>query len=414
MKTFLSLVFIFSIYGCASYQSKVAPAKNYLKNKNCPDALATLEKLSTPPSSDQLALLMEHGTALQICEKYEESNRVFSRAESLADEVDHVSISQVAGAALSNEGVIDYKGDTFEKLFLNAAKALNYIEEKKSDDALVEVRRMNQKFSKYKNEERKNHELNSFSKYLSGLIWESTGQYDDACIDYKDAYFTAQQFRDVGRQMLTTCWAAQRTDEFNTLAKKMTATDEEIKAAKNVKLKSELVFVFLQGWGPQKVENPAAPTFPMLVNVPNRTQTLSIEIYEPNKSTALGSYASLPIYSVADASRASLNADQASLIARRLASRAAKYVVADQIRQKNEVAGFLALAGMVLSEQADLRQWSFLPNAIQIIRIPVQPGKYTAKIKGQGFDGVATESFGDITLTVDKRQKAIHMIRSVL
>jgi hypothetical protein len=402
------------LLGCASYQNKVAPTKNYLKSRNCPQAIETISKLSEPSGVDQLALLMEHGTTLQICEKYPESNQVFTQAENLADSKDYTSVSEVAAATLSSEGMMTYKGDTFERLFLNASKSLNFLQLKNTDAALVEVRRMNQKFSKFKNEERKNFELNSFSKYLSGLIWESTGQYDDACIDYKDAYFTATQFREVGIQMLATCWNANRIDEFNTLVKKINATNEEIQEAKSSKSKSEIVLVYLQGWGPQKLENPQSPLFPYLVDVPNITQKLAIDLYEQDQTKPNKSYLSDTIYSVAEASRASLNADQASLIARRLAARVAKQVVAKQIGDKDALLGFVALVGMVASDRADLRQWSFLPNTIQIIRIPVSPGKYNLKLSGLGRDKQVTETFNDVSFNVDKRQKVIHMVRSVL
>ncbi len=404
----------FLLLGCASYQKTVAPAKDYLKSRNCPLAIEAISKLSLPAGVDQLAYLMEHGTTLQICEQYGQSTQVFNQAENLAEQVDYTSISEIATSTLTSEGMKTYKGDTFEKLFLNASKALNFLQEKNTDAALVEVRKMNQKFSKFKNEERKNFELNSFSKYLSGLIWESTGQYDDACIDYKDAYFTATQFREAGVQMLTTCWNAQRVDEFNTLVKKINATNDEIQEAKSSKAKSELVLIYLQGWGPQKLENPQSPTFPYLVDVSNITQKLTIDLYEEGSSKSNKSFLSDTIYSVADASRASLNADQASLIARRLASRVAKQVVAKQIGDKNPLLGFVALVGMVASDRADLRQWSFLPNTIQIIRIAVNPGKYTLKMGGLGRDKQVTETFNDVNLTVDKRQKVIHMIRSVL
>ncbi len=412
MKILLFIPFV--LLGCASYQNKVAPTKNYLKSRNCPQAIETISKLSEPSGVDQLALLMEHGTTLQICEKYPESNQVFTQAENLADSKDYTSVSEVAAATLSSEGMMTYKGDTFERLFLNASKSLNFLQLKNTDAALVEVRRMNQKFSKFKNEERKNFELNSFSKYLSGLIWESTGQYDDACIDYKDAYFTATQFRDVGIQMLATCWNANRIDEFNTLVKKINATNEEIQEAKSSKSKSEIVLVYLQGWGPQKLENPQSPLFPYLVDVPNITQKLAIDLYEQDQTKPNKSYLSDTIYSVAEASRASLNADQASLIARRLAARVAKQVVAKQIGDKDALLGFVALVGMVASDRADLRQWSFLPNTIQIIRIPVSPGKYNLKLSGLGRDKQVTETFNDVSFNVDKRQKVIHMVRSVL
>ncbi len=413
MKFFAYFLFLIAFAGCASYQSKVAPARSYIKSKDCLKALEALEKLSAPAGVDQLALLMEYGTALQICEEYTKSTQVFSQAERLADSVDYISVSEVASATLTNEGMLTYKGDTFEKLFLNASKALNFIQEKNSDSALVEVRRMNQKFSKYKNEQRKDYELNSFSKYLSGLIWESTGQYDDACIDYKDAFFTAEHFREVGRQMLATCWQARRVDEFNSLAKKMNATADEIKEAKGSKLNSELIVLHLQGWGPRKVENPNSPTFPMLTNVPSQTQFLNVEVYDQS-SALIGSYNSSSIYSVAAASISSLNADQASLIARRLGARITKHVVADQIYQKDKALGTAALIFMLASERADLRQWSFLPNTIQVIRLPLKPGNYKLKMSGLDFNKSPSESFKDVEISVSKRQKVIHMVRSVL
>lgn len=412
MKQLLLLPFL--LLGCASYQKKVAPTKNFLKSRQCDQAIEAISKLSEPSGVDQLALLMEHGTTLQICEKYTESTQKFTQAENLAESVDYTSVSEVASATLTSEGAMTYKGDTFEKLFLNASKALNFLQQKKSDEALVEVRKMNQKFVKFKNEERKNFELNSFCKYLSGLIWESTGQFDDACIDYKDAYFTATQFRDVGVQMLATCWNANRTDEFNTLVKKINATKEEIETAKSSKAKSEIVLIYLQGWGPQKLANPQSPTFPYLVSVSNTTQKLSVDLFEKNKDKSSKSFISDTIYSVSDAAIASLNADQASLIARRLGARVAKHVVADQIRQQNELLGFVALVAMVGSDQADLRQWSFLPNTIQIIRIPVSPGSYNLKLNGLGFNNQITEPFQDVEINVEKRQKVIHMVRSVL
>lgn len=410
----LAVLISFLLLGCASYQSKVAPTKNYLKSKDCLKAIESISKLSQPTGVDQLALLMEHGTTLQICEQYSLSTQVFSQAEDLAETKDYLSVSEVAAATLTSEGMMTYKGDTFEKLFLNASKALNYLEEKNTDSALVEVRKMNQKFSKFKNEERKNYELNSFSKYLSGIIWESTGQFDDACIDYKDAYFTATQFRDVGIQMLATCWNAQRVDEFNTLVKKINATNEEIQQAKSSKSKSEIVIVYLQGWGPQKLENPGSPTFPYLANVFNLTQKLKIDLHEQEKETANKSFSSETIYSVADASRASLAADQSSLIARRIGARVAKHVVAKQLGDKDPLLGLVALVGMVASDRADLRQWSFLPNSIQIIRIPVNPGRYKLQLNGVGYDNQTTETFNDVNFDVDKRQKIIHMVRSVL
>jgi uncharacterized protein len=419
VKYFL-LFTLFCLTGCATYQNKVARAKSSLKSNNCEAALKDLNELSSPSGVDQLAYLMDYGTALQICKQYEKSNAIFSQAEKLADEIDFVSVSQVASATLLNEGYIAYKGDSFEKLFLNASKALNYLNMNDYDSALIEVRRMNQKFTKYKSENKKNHELNSFSKYLSGLIWQSTGQYDDACIDYKDAFQstlnTASQseIKQLSFQMLKSCWQARRIDEFQQLLKKVSLEKKEIDAIKDEKNKSELVLIYLKGWGPQKLENPSQPIFPYLVKSNSQTQSLRIEILN-NQNNVIGTFQSQPIYSVAEAARLSLEADQAPLIARRIAARVAKQVTADQIRQKDPTLGLAALIVMVGSERADLRQWSFLPDAIHTIRVPLQPGKYGVKAIGLDAFQNPSESFDNFDFTINNnKQIIIKSIRSLL
>ena len=411
-----SILFLVFFAGCASYQYKVAPAKDLLKNKNCSEATYRLEKLSSESSSDQLALLMEYGTALQICRDYEKSNFIFSQAELLSESIDYTSVTETAGATLFNEGLISYKGDTFEKLFLNASKALNYLEINKTDDALVEVKKMNQKFSKFKNEERKNYELNSFSKYLSAVIWESTGQYDDACIDYQDAYYSSNsnyQYPNIGFQMLITCWQADRKDEFRKLAKSVSASPEDVKLIQSSKKSAEIIFIYLQGWGPEKKQSRVSNIYPELVKIKNETQKISVDLFKSDSVYSVKTALSTPIYSVEQAAKDSLLADQASLTARRLAAGITKHIIADQIRQKDELLGLISLIVMKSSEQADLRQWSFLPNEIHVIRMNAEPGQYTAKVKGLDQNQVLSEEFTDLTFSVDKKQKKIFMIRSL-
>jgi hypothetical protein len=64
---------------------------------------------------------------------------------------------------------------------------------------------------------------------------------------------------------------------------------------------------------------------------------------------------------------------------------ATKAVVADQIRQKNELLGTLAWVALNVADRADLRQWSTLPEGFQIARIPVKAGRY--KVRAVGLDG---------------------------
>ena len=403
-KFFVISISFLLLASCASYQSRVAPARNNLRNGQCEPALKLLNDLSEKTDGDQLVHLMEYGTALQICKDYKTSNQIFIKADKLTDELDYHSASRVIGATLLNEEMIQYKGDTFEKLFINAEAALNYLQLGEFDDALVEVRRINEKFQKLNSDNKKKFELNSFTQYLSGLIWEAGYKYDDACISYKTAYKIDPTYRGVALDMMRGCWLARRSQEFDEMVKEIGPSEAELRSIKQ-KNSNELVFIFLQGWGPRKEPRPEARTFPHLVPVYSTTQSLQVEV--DGKKLV-----SQPVYSVEKAAIETLNADYASLVARRAGSFVAKQVVADQIRQKDKALGEIANLIMLVSEKADLRQWSMLPQTIQVIRIV--PTASTGKISLSGLDrnSNVVESFEDVEIGALKKKK-IYIVRSL-
>ncbi|MBC7419157.1 MAG: hypothetical protein H7328_00380 [Bdellovibrio sp.] len=403
------------LVGCATYQSNVSPARDHLTGGRCPEALQLLQTESDKVNGDQLVYLLDYGTALQICGDYKKSSKIFQQADKVSEEVDYHSASRLAGATLLNEEMIQYKGDTFEKLFINAAAALNYLEMGEPDDAMVEVRRINEKFNKLNSENKKKFELNSFSQYLSGLIYESQKRYDDACISYKSSYEIDSTYRTVGLDMLRGCWLARRTQEFEGLVKKVGATEQEIKMIKQ-KNKNEVMIVFMQGWGPRKAPRPGERTIPYLIPTPSVTKSLQAEVSTGGESAAVTKYVSQPIYNVEKAAIQTLEDDHAALIARRIGARVAKEVVADQVRQKDQLLGTLAWVAMIASERADLRQWSTLPQTIQVIHMPMPSGPYKIKLTGLSGSNSSSETWPDIDATSANTQsshKKIFLVRSL-
>lgn len=421
---------------CATHSNQMGPIRRELEQLNCDAALKELDKVATPETDDQLLYLMEYGSALQICKQYAKSNEVLQQADQLSEKIDYISVSRVAAATLLNEQALQYKGDKFEKQFLNALSALNYIEVGKNEDAMVEVRRINEKIKKMADEEKRPYELNSFASYLAGLIYETERQYDDACISYKDSYNLDNTYKPVVLDMLTACWRAKRTMEYNNLVKKTTATEEEIKYSKrdSKKKKREVILVFLQGWGPQKAVEPGARSFARLIPSTSLTKKLQVSFESaadnqvvasapvPNTVTPAESTlkAIVPnpalqsqiIYNVEKSAIATLEADINSLAARRLGARVAKEVVADQIRQKDKVLGDLAWIVMVASERADLRNWSLLPETVQVLRLPVDENQTHLKLLGLNYNDQVSEDLGTIDLSAQP-QKKIYLIRSV-
>ena len=98
------------------------------------------------------------------------------------------------------------------------------------------------------------------------------------------------------------------------------------------------------------------------------------------------------MYDISKVAIQTLQKDFGALTARRMGGVAAKAVVADQFRQKNELVGTLAWVLMNAADRADLRQWSTLPESIQLIRVFLKPGKYRFDLKGIDYSGQETEA----------------------
>jgi len=107
---FLVCALTLFLSGCATYQSKISGPRALLKQGQTTLALARLKELAEIPSDDQLVYLLEYGTALQIDGQYKVSNEMFLQADKLADINDFHSVSNVVGATLGSETMIQYKG----------------------------------------------------------------------------------------------------------------------------------------------------------------------------------------------------------------------------------------------------------------------------------------------------------------
>lgn len=394
--------------GCATHHTRLLPAHKDLLSGNCGGALESLEKLSAKEGDDQLLYLMEYGSALQICKDYQKSNQIFLAADKLSEQIDYTRVSRVLGATLLNEEMIQYKGDIFEKLFINISAALNFIELEQFDEAMVEIRRINEKYNKFLKEDKNSYELNSFAQYLSGLLWEVDQRYDDACISFRAAYKLDRSYRDVGLDMLTACWRAKRHQEYSELLAEVRPTDEELRYIKR-KNTNEKIIIYLQGLGPKKAPRPNQPLYPYLVPSYNLIEKINISFQNENQEMEVKS--SRTVYSVEKAAIATQEADYNALSARRLGARVAKEVVADQIRQKDKTLGNIAWVVMVASERADLRNWSLLPESIQIIRF--KPLKKTKiKIVGLTQYNEMSEVLPEINL-LDYENKKIFLVRTI-
>ncbi|WP_413583172.1 COG3014 family protein [Bdellovibrio sp. HCB288] len=375
----VGLFFILLLSGCATYQGKVDKARTYLVSGDSDKALKELEPLANTADGDQLVYLLDYGVALQVAGNIPESNTTLLRADRLSEQVDYQSVSRVAGSLALSQEMVQYKGDTFEKIFINAYLAMNFLEIGKLDDALVEARRINEKYQKYRQEEKQKFELNPFSKYLSALIWEADRSYDDAYIAYQETYKLDPTIPDIGADLIRSAKLARRPDAYKDWKKKFPEVSENPDWYN--KSMGELVIIYQQGWGPRKYAAQNEYRLPALYPTPSIAKSSRLTI------DGEGSYQSHVIYDVQAAAIKTLNDDHGILIAKRLAGIATKAVLADQVRQQNQLLGDLTFLAMNLADRADLRQWSTLPQTIQIIRVPLKAGEYKFNLEGLDVAG---------------------------
>lgn len=120
---------------------------------------------------------------------FEESNAYFEKAD-LFIEDDKKKVAEEGAALLLNPNISTYRGEDHEKLMINYYKALNYYQMGKYNEAIVECRRMNirlqQLSEKYKSDRR--YKEDAFIHTLMGIIYDGTGDYNNAFIAYRNAY----------------------------------------------------------------------------------------------------------------------------------------------------------------------------------------------------------------------------------
>jgi len=380
----LAAVTFSTLTSCATYQNKVASARESMRQGQATQAAKDLEPLAKEEGNDQLIYLLDYATVLQQAGRYKESASVFSRAEKMADIQDYHSISKVTTAALLSEEMIQYKGDDYEKVLINAVNAINFLEMGDLDGANVEVRRLNGKLYKFKYEAKKDYQQNPYAFYLSAMIYEAGAKWDDAYISFKQAYEVAPNYLPLHEDLVRSAIRAQRNEDVDKWLKKF----PEVKVSPEWRDKSygEAVLVLMQGWGPRKHPRPEAPRFPHLVPVHSEVQGARLVI---NGNTS-GAVHSESIFSVQEVAIKTLNDDYARLVASRVGGVVAKAVVADQIAQKNKLLGQLAYLAMNAVDRADLRQWSTLPQTFQFARIPLKAGKYQINAMGINSQGYPT------------------------
>lgn len=367
------------------YNNEMSNVRDRLTAGEASVVAADLEKKADTPGDNQLLYMLEYGTALQAAGDYKKSNQYFLKADDLSEVKDYFSISRQVGSILLNQGMVQYPGEDYEKVFINAMVAINFLGMNDFENAMTQIRRLNEKLYKYRFEAKRNYEQNPFAFYLAGLLREEEKDWDNAYLEYANAYKNNSNIEYLPKDLVRISQKARREEDLKKWQKQF-----GIKEDKWGKDDGEIVLILQQGWVAYKRPNPNFVRVPKLYHVDSQTKAARMDVVgEKNKKYSEDTKLITSLFEVADKT---LDEQYAGLVAKRIGGIVAKEVVADQIRQKNEALGAIAQIAMHVSDQADLRYWATLPETLQIARIRVPKGTYDVNVQGlMSMDAVTDE-----------------------
>lgn len=337
---------------------------------------------------------------------FEESNAYFEKAD-LFIEDDKKKIAEEGGALLLNPNLSTYRGEDHEKLMINYYKALNYYQLGEYDEAIVECKRMSirlqQLSDKYKSDRR--YKEDAFIHTLMGIIYDGTGDYNNAFIAYRNAFriyensykdlFKFQVPPQLKHDLIRTADLSGIYDERDRFAKKFS-----IKYQRPQKGQKQAVVLWNNGLGPIKdewginfaivytgngwvsfVNKDFGMTFPFYIGDNNLNGLTWIKVVFPKYVERPMFYKSGSVRYNGETKELSLIEDINAISFKVLEERmllefgksllrvALKQAAAAQVGKDNEGLGVALSLLASATESADTRNWQTLPHSIYYTRI---------------------------------------------
>jgi uncharacterized protein len=367
--------------GCAGdYVAKTRGVRQSYQSYDYGRALSELEA-KKPERLDELLVLMDRGMLLHAAGRFEESLKVLAQADKLSQNLDFTSVSEQAVSLLSNEREKAYRGEDFEKLMITVLLALNYAELGRDDDALVEIRRVNERIRKMVVEEKKPYEQLAIARYLGGVMYEDQGEEDSAFIDYYDAYKLNKQLSgSAAEAVLRLAKQTGREDAYRELKARYPDLDETPVG----KTEGQLVVIVEAGLSPEKESQNKSydgGARPELVPIPvykDRwwpwTASVRVDKQERKAST---------VTSLSQVAKVHLSDRVGKMVAKQLAGMAVKAGLAAGVGAlaKDERIGMLAFVLLNANNVPDLRSWLSLPAEFQVARFRLAPGTHSVSVQ---------------------------------
>ncbi len=420
------IIILTFILGCATYYQKNSQFQEYFEMGEIKKANQILDKNKKAfKDKNRLIHFLQKGVVLQMLGEYQESNNFFEEAYIFSEDF-RKNYSTEAVSLITNPTVKAYTGEDHELVLMHYYKIINYLQLNQLNEALVECRRINNKLNLLNDryEKRKNrYKEDAFALNLMGIIFEASGDINNAFIAYRNAYWAYEQNYSVyfnTKVPLQLKKDLLRTAYLNGFQLELEEFEEtfSMKYKHVEKPMAELVFFWNNGLGPVKGE--WSINFSIvkgqggIVMFVNEEMGLNFPFPLPPVGNGTGGFGDLKFVRVAfpkyierkpyyeygelvidnktyqlelaeninEIAFKTLEDRMLREMANSLMRLAIKQVTEQRLRKQNENLGALLSIINAVTEKADTRNWQTLPYNISYARIPLKANsnKITMKI----------------------------------
>jgi len=373
------------LFGCASYVDHTKQLRESVYNNQYDEALKRLEKSPIKTQSrNRLLYRLEKSTILDRLGKLKASRKELLEADRIIDELYTESISRGAASFLVNDDLKEYAGEDYEKVAVHTMLAMSFLEDNRLTSARVEAKKINSRLrdivDKYGDSYTK-YTQDAFALFISGLIFEALGEYDEAIIDYKKSLKTYESGFLQGNMVPTSLVkslyvCALRRNRDKIIKRLKDDYSEDVEGLSD--LDASIIFI---GYGFPVVPKQSKSfilnsgngilrySWPIIPNRFSPEPDFGVRFNQNPVALELGQ-------DLNRIARSTLESNRLRMTVKNVARLIAKASAAKEIeRRAGPLAGFIANIFAAATETADTRSWSLLAGRMYIQRVFVSPGQ---------------------------------------
>jgi hypothetical protein len=335
----------------------------------------------------------ESGTVAFVDGRWGEARNFFTQAAEAVQAVEDESLIHPERALESlaawtvSETLTDYHGEGYERVLLHSCLGLAYLALGQVEDLLVEIQRSNALLEAEEELYEAEYAAGGMGHFVSALGYELRGDLDEAYIDYKRMQAKGLGGQLVGASLVRLARTLGRENDLRTWTERYGEGPSPSPDA------ARIILIVGVGVGPLKREGrlEVMTRDGLLVwAVPQiwpRSNPVGHVVLEANN---LGEQVQSVVIEDVGRIRAKNLADRMALLATRSTVR--NFLKRELRKEMEEKHGLWAALAVDIftsvSERADLRTWSTLPDSWQAARMFLPPGVHELTVTAQGGESV--------------------------